>query len=429
MNKNFIFLAILVAYLPFQIALNLAAGIDLMSGRVLILALLAAWCLTELWREKEAKPFLAGRRVLWTLALFFFVSAASIFGAVNQFWGWRKLLVFASIFPLFWLVSVLIRKKKELADFLLVVSGSAVAAALIALIQFLSQFIFGREAVMAFWAERVTPVFSGASFGALVVANPSWLVDLGGRTVIRAIGLFPDPHMLAFYLGLILPFSLAWAIFGERRRGFFLAASGLFLTVLLLTFSRGGYLGLIFSGLVFFWLAWPRLTVSGKKFFMAGFALAAAVFLLIGWPVAARLLSSFDLAEGSNSGRLAIWQVSGEIAKNHLVTGVGLGNYSLSVSFNQGYRNAVTSHNLYLDILAETGFFGLLAWLLVLATAACQAYKKRKAFPVAALGALAALAYFFGHSFFETAIFNPTVLAFLMVVLGLTEIDLKEDVL
>ncbi|OGZ41281.1 MAG: hypothetical protein A3B04_03745 [Candidatus Portnoybacteria bacterium RIFCSPLOWO2_02_FULL_39_11] len=64
-----------------------------------------------------------------------------------------------------------------------------------------------------------------------------------------------------------------------------------------------------------------------------------------------------------------------------------------------------------------------MAWLFIFITAAEAAYKKTGQYPVVALGALSGLAYFFAHSFFETAIFNPTVLAMLMVVLGLAAAD------
>jgi O-antigen ligase len=166
--------------------------------------------------------------------------------------------------------------------------------------------------------------------------------------------------------------------------------------------------------------AWPRLEGKAQKF-IAGFIFLAAVFLLIfGWPVIARFSSSFDLAEGSNSGRLLIWQDSWEVFKKSPVTGAGLGNYSLALNFASDYRNSLTSHNLYLDLLAELGVFGLLVWLWFYGSALKQLQLGIKSCFPAALGVLGALTYFFIHSFFETAIFNPTVLAFLMIILGLT---------
>jgi len=443
----------LVAYLPFQVALNLTPDVDLMSGRILIVGLFGVWVakeilsrsrnkfgMTKSWipastgmteekrgakREEKTSDFcaLSKNHIFVALALFFILSAVSILGAQNQIWGLRKLLVFASIFPLFWLTAVLIKSKKDAQMLVYVIIGGAGISATIALAQFLGQFIFGLNSVMNFWAARVVPLFSGASFGGLVASNPSWLVNINGQTVMRAIGLFPDPHILSFYLGLTLPLSLAYLFFEKKFcLPLFLVSCFLFL-VLLLTFSRGGYLGLLFSLAVFVFFAWQRFAIKDKKFFGATFLLAAAILLLVGWPVVSRLISSFDIQEGSNMGRLSIWQDSWQIIKKNPVIGVGLGNYPLAVNFNQSYRSAVTSHNLYLDIWAETGVFTLLAWLFIFITAAEAAYKKTGQYPVVALGALSGLAYFFAHSFFETAIFNPTVLAMLMVVLGLAAAD------
>lgn len=419
----------LVAYLPFQAALNLTPDVDLMSGRILILGLFFFWLLKQLSQApKELFSSVAGRPALW-LAAFFSLAALSVLAAANPAWGLRKLLVFASIFPLFCLVRFLLKNIKERAVLIYVVIGGATLSAMLALAQFSSQFVFGLDPLMSFWAARVVPIFSGASQAALVVSNPSWLVDAGGQTLMRAIGLFPDPHMLAFYLGLAFPFALAILFFEKRYRFIFFLISCLLVLVLLLTFSRGGYLGLAASLAVFGALAWRRLSGLAKKFLAASVLLAAVILLLIGWPVASRLFSSFNLSEGSNLGRLAIWQASWAVMKTSPIVGVGLGNYPVAADFSGAYRSAVTSHNLYMDLWAETGIFGLAAWLGLIASAAAAAYRRLAKEPVVALGVLAGLAYFSVHAFFETSIFNPTVLAFLMIILGLAASKDKEDVL
>ncbi|MBU4142697.1 O-antigen ligase family protein, partial [Patescibacteria group bacterium] len=438
MNNWSALLLLLVAYLPFQAALNLAPDIDLLSGRVLILGLFGVWLVKEIChklrnahlsssrptptvspsrvREGEKKrgwgDGLKENHILWALILFFILSAVSIVVAANPVWGLRKSLFLASIFPLVWLVSTLIKNEKDLRRLIVVIIGGATVSALIALAQFGAQFVFGREAVMGFWAVKITPLFSGASFGALVAANPSWLVVINGQAVMRAVGLFPDPHMLAFYLGLTLPFALALLFFEKKRRFLWLIISGLLLIVLLFTFSRGGYLGLGAALAVFFMLGWRYFSQPAKKFLAASLVAVIFILLLVGWPVLARLASSFNLAEGSNLGRLAVWQDSWEIIKKNSIVGVGLGNYPAAIDFSGAYRSAITSHNLYLDIWAETGLLGLLAWLALIFTAVKEAYKARHQNPVVALGVLSSLAYFSSHSFFETAIFNPTVLAF-----------------
>jgi O-antigen ligase len=409
----------LVAYLPFQLALNLAPDIDLLSGRVLILLFAFVW-LIKSFKEKKWPNFKGQTSA--SLILFFIIAGISLLAAAQPDWGGRKLLLFLSVFPLFFLTADLINSERKIKKLIWVMVGGATFSALIALAQFLAQFVWGSQKIIDFWALKVAPLFYGQTFGSLVAQNPSWLVEMNGQTLMRAIGLFPDPHMLAFYLGLISPFVLVMIFFEKKHRLLLLAISCLLLAVLLLTFSRGGYLGLAASLIGMILLAWQRLKRESKVFLGSLMGLALVVGIIFGAPIISRFFSSFDLAEGSNFGRLQIWQESLAITGQHPLLGVGLGNYPAAVDFSVNYRSAVTSHNLYLDILAEMGIFGLAAWLWFLASAGLASLKaiKHGALIAPALGVLAALIYFAVHSFFETAIFNPTVLAFLMIILGLS---------
>ncbi len=408
---------LLVAYLPFQVALNVSSDVDLLSGRLLILLLFFVWVI------KNFK----GKKLLWqksqaALILFFIIAAISVLVVQNQGWAIRKILVFASIFPIFFIAVDLVGTREQLKKIFWIITGSASMAGLIAFCQFLAQFVFGYETVFNFWSQRIAPLFYGQTFGQAVIQNPSWLVEIGGQTLMRAIGLFPDPHMLAFYLGIASPLVLALAFKEKKYQIFLFAVYGFLLAVLLLTFSRGGYLGLAASAAAMVIFSWQRLKPKAKVFISSLFFVAIVLIILIGAPIINRFFSSFGLVEGSNSGRIKIWEETLNQAKQTPLLGVGLGNYPLSLNFNESYRSAITSHNLYLDILVETGIFGLLAWLWFLGGAALSVLKEIKhgALAVPALGVLGALIYFVVHSFFETAIFNPTVLAFLMIILGLS---------
>lgn len=430
MNRGALFLLLLISYLPFQAALNLAPDLDLLSGRVLILIIFIVWAVWSFFRREEILALFFPSQTAWALLAFLGLAAFSVLVASNPVWGLRKLFVFISIFPLFWLVSGVIKKESVRQATIRVILGGAALMAGISLGQFLAQFIFGQTAVANFWAARIIPLFSGASAGILVASNPSWLVAVGGQPMLRAIGLFPDPHMLAFYLGLTFPFALAVLFLGKKQRALLLAVNGLLLAVMFLTFSRGGYLGLLAALAVFGGLGWQRFDGAAKKFARAAVFFLVVALLLVGWPIVERLFSSLDLSEGSNAGRLAIWQSSWEVIKSSPVVGIGLGNFPAAADFSGSYRSAITSHNLYLDLWAETGFLGLAAWLILILSAARAAYCRLAREPAIALGALSALVYFSVHAFFETPIFNPTVLAFLMVVLGLASADkIKEDVL
>jgi len=137
------------------------------------------------------------------------------------------------------------------------------------------------------------------------------------------------------------------------------------------------------------------------------------------------------MTDGSNVGRLEMWQQASQTGLRNPWQGVGLGNYSLLVDADLGYRNPVSAHNLYLDLFSESGIFTLIIWLVLIWGTIWQMFLKissvkiKGAFKDRALirvGLIGSLFYFLAHSFFETAIYNPAILAVLMVVLGIASV-------
>ena len=126
-----------------------------------------------------------------------------------------------------------------------------------------------------------------------------------------------------------------------------------------------------------------------------------------------------------------MWQQAGLAGWERPWQGVGLGNYSLLVDPDFGYRNPITAHNLYLDIFSEIGIFALIVWLvLILGTIGQLFWRIRitersdfnKGRIIIRIGLIGSLVYFSVHSFFETSIYHPSVLALLMIILGLSSI-------
>lgn len=417
-SAEFFFL-ILILYLPFQIALNPAADFDLLTGRLLIPALFLFWWLKL--KPPQKFSWLENEAVL-ALMLFFLINLISVFWAQNHFWAGRKLLVFASIFPLFILAKEIVSFKSRSVILKTMIFG-AIISSLIAFLQFFSQFFWDLESFFSFWSQKILPWFSGNSFGALVSENPSWLAEVQGKVFLRAFGLFPDPHMLAFFLGLVSFFPLALFLFLKKGRFFYFLIFCFFSLILVLTFSRGGYLGFLAGLFAVIFFVWPKIESEGRSFLKRGAIFFLLLAVLFGGAALVRFASSFDLDEGSNLGRLSIWQGSFDYFLKNPFLGSGLGNYPLSLDPYADYRSPVTSHNLYLDILAETGIFGLLAWFWFVFASMKAAFLKIKSATkenwIIGFGALGALVCFSIHSFFETAIFNPTVLAFLMIICSL----------
>ncbi|MFH0852071.1 MAG: O-antigen ligase family protein [bacterium] len=426
-------LLLVALYIPFGVALNLSPEVDLASLRVAIMLFFLAWLSAAVvWRKAIFAFSLQGIGLIAILA----ISGFSLFLANELGWGLRKELLFLSVFPLFFVVERLTENRKDAKGAVDVLMAGAVISSLIAIGQFLAQFFIGSSWVANFYSKTIGPIFWGRTFSELVASTPSWFYDAGGRTLMRAFGLFPDPHMLSFFLGLILPLAFARFLFTKRKNLLLLSVICLLFAALLLTFSRGGYLGILASLLAIIFLSWRLLPEKQKWLIWAAAALALVIIVIVAPSVLSRFVSSFVADEGSSLGRLEIWQESWQVFLKNPLLGVGLGNYPRAVDAIAPYRSPITSHNLYLDILSETGIFGLAAWTFLLFGTIWQfAGRAKKELvekdPGAAIkiGLMGSLIYFSVHSFFETAIFNPAILATLMIILALAAVSLchKKD--
>jgi len=416
---------ILIAYIPFQIALNPGYGFDLSSLRVFII-LLFLMCLIKIYQKR----FKFYNLQAMGLSLFLILSGISLINAENISWGLRKIVFFISIFLIYLLVITLIDnwiKIEKVIKILFIASG---LFSLIGLFQFLFQFIFSLERVYGFWAVNVLPIFSGFNLGEMIFAYPSWLVDIGGETIMRSFSLFSDPHMFSFYLGLTIPLMVILYFKNFNRILLFSIYSLLFIS-LLFTFTRGAYFAIIITFLTLSVLLWRESGLKGKKLAIL-FCLSLLIFIIPITPISDRFYSSFNLNEGSNIGRLEMWQQSGIIGLNNFWSGMGLGNYSLEIDSDLDYRNPITAHNLYLDIFSEMGIFVLSIWLiLILGTIGYlfQLVKDTKDDNVKylSISLIGSLVYFAIHNFFETAVYQPSVLALLMIILGLSTIILTKE--
>lgn len=424
----------LVFYLPFQIALNLSGGIDLASSRVFIIILFLAWIIKSLAQKSLKIPY---SPVSGLIAVFLGLAALSAVFSISPERAAVRLLFFLNIIPVYFIFAAYFNSILKIKRLIYIFLFSAGAIALIGIIQFLAQFIFGIDAVINFLSRDIAPVFYGESFSAAILENPSWLVNVGGVTYLRAISLFADMHMFAIYLGLIIPLSLSlflfssYLMFSMRTKAFILLVNLILFFTLLATFSRSGYLGAFLGISAIFLAGWKSF---GKRIKLAigAFILIIAVagFSFFG-VFASRFLSSFDLSEGSNSERVFNWHQAINIIGDYPVIGVGVGAYSLAIDPLTPVKSAVTAHSTYLGIAAEMGLAALLVWAVLLAATiknliviffSKNIYSEEAR--IIALGLLGSFVWFSVQSFFDIAIYSPIVLIILMIYFAIS-VNLK----
>jgi O-antigen ligase len=387
--------------------------------RVLIPIIFLVWLIDSLLKKKIA---LDRRWRFWLLNFILILSFCSIFWASNQEKALRKVLFLTSVFPIYWFFFPFLRKKANLQLFLKTFFITTFISALIGFFQFLSQFIFGLNPTLKF-QHQITPFFLGNNFSEMVLTYNSWLVNIGGQTIFRAIGLFPDPHLFSLFLNISLP--VGFYLYHQTKNSYYLLATGIILSTSLLTFSRAGYLSL----LIVFVLIWIKL-ISQKKtnsfsqkpflklFEIKNFVLVIILllFLIIPNPINQRLFSIINFQDNSVNERIDLLQDGIEITRNNFWGGVGIGNLSETVQPGSDLRTPIYAHNLFLDFSTELGFLGGLMIFLIIIAPIKNYFKKNspKKLMLASIFIIILV-----HSLFETPFYSvhllPLILTFLAI--------------
>ena len=181
----------------------------------------------------------------------------------------------------------------------------------------------------------------------------------GYRVGVEIGGMFGNPNDLSLHLVMMVPLAVAMGAAAKNLtvKAIFFAMAGLFVAGLMVTYSRGGFLGIV---CVTGFLVWKlgrehRLQVIA----IAGVAFVLFIFLAPG-NYGMRLLSILDPsldAVGSRNQRRDL------LMRSILVSirnpwGIGIGNFPIV-----GIRNLV-SHNSYTQVSSELGVAGLAVYLL-----------------------------------------------------------------
>src|SRR6266446_7772590 len=127
------------------------------------------------------------------------------------------------------------------------------------------------------------------------------------------------------------------------------ALGGLMVSGVVLTYSRGGFIGLLVALTFFAWKAGQRRRL---EIVVVGFLIVAAFLALVpGYALrlASILIPSLDPV-GSSEARSGELFRSLYVAIRHPLLGIGMGNYAPEMS----YRGLVT-HNSYTQVAAEMG--------------------------------------------------------------------------
>lgn len=257
----------------------------------------------------------------------------------------------------------------------------------------------------------------------------------------RVYSYLGNPNLLAGYLVPAIALSIA-AVFAWR--GWLPKALALLMTILhssclILTFSRGGWIGFVALFLAFavllaywwsiylpsFWRTWLLPALLGG---LIGILILGMLFVA---PLRDRVSSMFvGRQDSSNNFRINVWTAVTKMIRDRPILGIGPGNSA----FNKVYPiyqvspryTALSAYSLLLEICVETGVLGAscFLWLLLVTfnQGAIQLQRLRDASSAEGFWLMAAIAAILGmlaHGLFDTVWYRPEVntLWWLMVAL------------
>ncbi len=246
--------------------------------------------------------------------------------------------------------------------------------------------------------------------------------DMFSSITTRVYSTLQNPNMLAQYLVLLLPLAAALLLSAKSHwtRLLWLGCTGLMCLALILTFSRGGWVGALLSAGIYVLLLQPQLLV------LAPFALVA-LFLVLPDTVVDRFTSIGNLDDSSTSYRVSIWIGSIALLKDFWLCGIGPG----TATFNQIYplyslsaANAEHPHNLFLQLMVDGGITVLILFLLILFAFCrhiCVALSRRPSLSTRQflIATIAGLGGFLAQGMTDYSFYNHRVALTYWVVLGL----------
>jgi putative inorganic carbon (hco3(-)) transporter len=253
-------------------------------------------------------------------------------------------------------------------------------------------------------------------------ADPNSVAD----GTIRVYGPLENPNLLAGYLIPILPIALIallrWRSWPQRL----FAASALLLgsSALFLSYSRGGWLGMVAAlGVAVLLLVlrqtrhWPPLW--RRLFPLLLIAVAVCVLVVAVTQIEPLRIRVMSLAAGrgdsSNNFRINVWLAAIEMIQERPWLGIGPGNSAFNLIYplyQQPKFNALSAYSVPLELLVEGGIPNLIAGLGLLFASlrtGLSQLKGESSWALPALAAVAAIAGLCVQGATDTIFFRPEV--------------------
>jgi O-antigen ligase len=206
-------------------------------------------------------------------------------------------------------------------------------------------------------------VICGAVLGFFAIKSfATGQFTLGGTRIEGLVGgMFGNPNDLATALSILVPLAITLAIIQKGVSSLFYFACAVCMAAgVLATFSRTGFLGLLLTTPLMLWKFGRGKRVRTMSIAAIGFAIFIAAAPGGYGSRVATIFSPDDDQTGSAQRRKELMLHTLQIAMRRPIVGVGVGNIAFYTDDEH------VAHNSYLEVAAELGVIGLIAYLILI---------------------------------------------------------------
>ncbi len=220
-------------------------------------------------------------------------------------------------------------------------------------------------------------------FNGFLAIRTCYLYQHFGEIQIEGYGFSWDNNDYALALVMFLPFVLSFFLYTKNKiqKILLFSLSLLIVFSIMVTFSRGGFLGLFF---VLFLSVFILSRYKIKTFISIAVVI---LFISINLPkgyierikmIRTEIESANDMEDSNYTGRIYIWRIAAKMINDYPLFGVGPNNFVIMRQHYEDEADISVTHNSFLQIGAELGSIALLVFLLLLSKIIFNLFKLRR---------------------------------------------------
>lgn len=423
------------------------------------------------FREVVANAYerITSRLMAWdkVAALFLLIAVFSLLIAKFPAHGLKQIIFILNVYVFYLVIISVVTDQQKIKELIRYTTYSLGIMVALGFVQFIGTLFSSSYYFWQYWATMVSSLYYGQPLANVLIYSNSWFSYSGGSQALRMFGILPDTHafgvMTIFLLAYLVPRissqqnNLLKTIKSQSR--FLLIVILLTCLAVMINGTRGVWVAMLAPIGLAALAYWQKILQPYMKITLAVYSVIILLFVLSPFISQAlnfvrtydakddflgRASSIYDLSESSNAGRIEIWKESVKYAGLHPF-GVGYGNFIVSIvqdipqgaSFEQvsSVKNLrfnlpqafITAHSLYLQLLVELGFAGLLAFILFwweylekLWVFVREHGKNLNQYVGLVVSLFFAFAWILAYGVFDVTILNDRVLQYLFISLAIS---------